>query len=226
VAWYKRMEIPIAITTVFALYMIFEYFFNVPALKPVTSSLLVFVEIMGVFALGLGFISILMVHVPNIRKKRLYWPYSIPLLILMFFLTIIGLPTWAPTPPKEYGTSLWILGYLHPWFQFLYLNVIVPADATIFSLLAFFIASAAYRAFRARTKEAAALLLAGVLMLLKNAPLGTAIWMGFADIGTWLIGIPNMACMRGITIGIALGTIAIGIRTLIGRETGYFRGGG
>lgn len=224
-AWYKRMEIPIAITAGFALYMLFEYFFDVPALKPITSSLLVFVEIMGVFALGLGVISILMIHVPNIRKKRRYWPYSIPLLTLMFFMTIVGLPTWAPTPPKEYGTSLWILGFMHPWFQFLYKNVIVPLDATIFSLLAFFIASAAYRAFRARTLEAGALLIAGVLMLLKNAPLGMAMWAGFGDIGTWLMGIPNMATMRGVLMGAALGAIALGIRTLIGRETGYFRGG-
>jgi hypothetical protein len=35
-----------------------------------------------------------------------------------------------------------------------------------------------------------------------------------------------MSTMRGITIGAALGALALGARTLMGKERGYLRGGG
>jgi hypothetical protein len=48
-------------------------------------------------------------------------------------------------------------------FDYLYDNAFVPLSATIFSLLAFFIASAAYRAFIIRTLESNLLMIAAVM---------------------------------------------------------------
>ena len=40
-------------------------------------------------------------------------------------------------------------------------------------------------------------------------------------IGVWIQKVPNTGGMRGIIIGLAIGAIGMGIRTLIGRERGY-----
>jgi hypothetical protein len=111
--------------------------------------------------------------------------------------------------------------YASELFSWVYNELYVHMDMTIFSLLAFFIASAAYRAFRLRSLEASVLLIVGSLMLLGRAPVGGAIWEGFPAIAEWLLNVPNTAGNRAITIGIAIGAISLAIRQLLGVERGY-----
>jgi hypothetical protein len=63
-------------------------------------------------------------------------------------------------------------------------------------------------------------------MVMSNAPFFTATWPGFKTIGDWIFAVPNMATNRAVTIGAALGAIALAVRTLMGIERGYLRGGG
>jgi hypothetical protein len=130
-------------------------------------------------------------------------------------------------------------------FMFLYTYIIIPLQATMFALLAFFIASAAYRAFRARTTEATLLLVAAVLVMLGRVPLGGWLWHRmvdladlipgthlaglknleiFARISDWIMDIPQTAAKRGIGIGITLGGVAMAIRIILGIERSYISG--
>jgi hypothetical protein len=79
--------------------------------------------------------------------------------------------------------------------------------------------------FRARNLESAIVLVAGTIMVMGNAPLITNLLPPIADISLWIREIPNMATMRGVMIGGALGSIALAVRTLMGIERGYLRGG-
>jgi hypothetical protein len=103
-------------------------------------------------------------------------------------------------------------------FDFIFRHVFTPLQSTMFALLAFFVASAAYRAFRARTREATLLLLAASIVMLGRVPLGEGIWSGLGDIANWLLDVPNMAGQRAIMIGAALGAVSAGLRILFGLE--------
>jgi len=90
----------------------------------------------------------------------------------------------------------------------------------MFSLLAFFIASAAYRAFRARSVLASLLLLAALVVMLRVVYLGPAsppINMA-AD---WIINVPNLAAKRAILIGVGLGIVATALKVILGIERSY-----
>ena len=70
-------------------------------------------------------------------------------------------------------------------------------DATMFSILAFFIASAAYRTFRARTPEAAILLcFSAIIVMIGRVPIGAAISDVFPLLSGWLMDVPNLAANR------------------------------
>jgi hypothetical protein len=117
-------------------------------------------------------------------------------------------------PPMTWGRD----GRVFVW---IYDHVFDPCNSTMFALLAFFVASAAFRAFRARNVEAALLLGAAILVMLGRAPLGRSISDVFPDFGQWLIDIPNNAGRRAIMMGAAIGAIATGLRVIVGLERSH-----
>jgi len=123
-------------------------------------------------------------------------------------------------PLQEFG-----LGRNNYIFNWVFTNIQTPLGGTMYSILAFFITSAAVRAFKARNIEAAIVLVSGTLMVMGNAPIFTNTVPVLVDISLWIRNIPNMATMRGVMIGAALGAVALAVRTLMGIERGYLRGG-
>ncbi|NPV45746.1 MAG: hypothetical protein HPY69_02205 [Armatimonadetes bacterium] len=109
-------------------------------------------------------------------------------------------------------------------FKWLFDNVLVPLDATMFSLLAFFMASAAYRTFRARTPEATVLLVVAVIIMLGRVPLGELIHKQFPELCEWFMMVPTVAARRGILFGVALGSIATSLRIILGIERSHLGG--
>jgi hypothetical protein len=106
-------------------------------------------------------------------------------------------------------------------FTWLYDHLFAPANSTMFALLAFFIASAAFRAFRARNTEAALLLGAAILVMIGAVPIGRVIWSDFPELKTWIIEYANTAGRRAIIIGAALGAIATSLRVVLGLERSH-----
>jgi hypothetical protein len=115
-------------------------------------------------------------------------------------------------------------------FNWLYEYVYSSLSATMFALLAFFVASASYRAFRARNLEATILLLAGFFVMLGRVPLGDLIsgWMPegwqISHWAGWIMNVINTAGQRAIMIGIALGLVSTSLRIILGLERAYLGG--
>jgi lysylphosphatidylglycerol synthetase-like protein (DUF2156 family) len=107
---------------------------------------------------------------------------------------------------------------------YIFSHIIRPMQSTMFSLLAFFVASAAFRAFRVKNFEATVLLIAAFLVMLGRVPIGAWIWPGFTVISAWIMENVNMAGSRAITLGTAVGMIAVSLKIMLGIERGYMGG--
>jgi hypothetical protein len=109
-------------------------------------------------------------------------------------------------------------------FDWVYYYAQYPLQATMFSLLAFFIASAAFRAFRIRTFHASLLAVTAILVMIGRVPVGEKLWPGFPDFIEWIMNVPQLAGKRAIMIGAALGAISTALKVLTGLERTYLGG--
>lgn len=180
--------------------------------------------IIGIFAVVIGLSSLMKIHYTRIVQKTPNMPYSIVVFIGMAVMAVIGIINGVDENAR--------------WFQWLFTNIMVPMQATMFSLLAFFIASAAYRAFRARTLEAALMLASAVVVMIARVPIGNFLWQVVMpdsviqwranlpdDVAGWLLNVPSMAARRAIILGVSLGAIATSLKIILGIERSYMGSG-
>jgi len=205
----RRREIILFLTGIVGGLMIFEYFFAVKETAAVSSTIQKWAIIISTFALGLGIITAFRVHLSHVKKRtKGQWFFSAWLMGFFVLLTVIGL----------WNTKFVV-------YDWTFKNVYVALSTTLYAITGFYIFSAAYRAFRVRNIEAAILIVSGALILLRNAPIGEAIWKGFPILGEWVLMKGQVGGMRTLTFVAAVGLVAFGIRTLLGMERGYYGGG-
>lgn len=222
-----KREIPIAITFIVGTAFVISYFVPHWPFNKFESWFTDWFVIVAAFAIWLGAINLMKISAIKIARKKSDWPYA-ALIILSFFLMIFigfyegyrGIYSDPSFSYRDAGTG----------FDWLYLYTYTPLSATMFALLAFFVASASYRAFRARNLEATLLLVAAFLVMLGRVPVGDMItqWLPrdyqMSQWATWIMNIPNTAGQRAIMIGIALGLVSTSLRIILGLERSYLGG--
>ncbi len=169
--------------------------------KGVTSG----IQIFGAFATVPAVVGLSRLHFARITRKTPSAAYSVILLLALYGTVAAGLLDGKWAGPK---------------FMWVFQNVYTPLQQSVFAFLAFFIASAAYRAFRARTLEATVLLVAAVIVMLGNAVISLPGPAGASAEG-WLLSVPAMAMQRGLGFGVALAIVAQSVRILMGLERGF-----
>jgi diacylglycerol kinase len=169
-------------------------------------------------AIWLGALNLLKISFTKISKQSKDWGYSVVIVLTFFLMVIIGFAGGEGF--REPGTA----------FDWLYVYVYSPLSATMFAILAFFVASASYRAFRARNLEATLLLLAAFFVMLGRVPVGDTLtaWLPegwrLSSIASWVMNFPNAAGQRAIMIGIALGIVSTSLRIILGIERSHLGG--
>ena len=182
------------------------------------------------FALTLGVVNVIQTHGKRIMRQEKGWMYSVALLAGLFAMSgaaVLGLF-------QDAGIGKYADGSSTP-FDWIFSNIFFPLQATMFALLAFFMASAAYRAFRIRSFQATLLLAAAVIVMLGRIPFGEMISPHLPEsitgtqggayllpwLTNWIMDKPNSAGQSGIIIGAALGAAALSLRVILGLETSY-----
>lgn len=259
-----KREIPLAITFIAGVLLVIALFVPHSPFGNLESRFNDWYIIVAGFTMILGIDSLLLHHYRKISRKKSGWPYSIAL-IVSFAITLFwgfysGTRAGSPFAPAS------------SFLKYFYSFIFVPLQSTMFALLSFFIASAAYRAFRATRFNATLLLIAAGLVMIGRVPQGRLaapylfgaalligaififrkgvreigyrrlLWYIFGfillgaiyplgrlflvwlpDIAGWIMNVPQLAAKRGIFIGVALGSIAMSMRIILGIERGYLR---
>ncbi len=206
-----RRTLPLTICLIMGIVMMVQFFVPHPVSVAFYDLTTKWIRIVSAFALVLGVGSLILYHIDRLQRKRQGWGYSIVTLVALLVTAVIGL-VWGVKPGA-------------PLQEVLFKNILVPLNASMFAILAFYMASAAYRAFRARTKEAALLLIAAFVVMLGMVPVGAALWGKLPELAEWVLSVPNMAAKRAILFGVALGAIATSLKVILGIERGWLGGG-
>lgn len=225
-----------AVTFVGGLFFGLEYFYPVSGrppknflsdwIEPVSTM----VAVIGAFTVGLGIYSLAQVHGRALVRRQTGWHNSLAFFLAMMAMLVFGLWNHYLHLPEPRPAVL-------PWpsavYEVLFSGLFAPLQAATFSLLAFYIASAAYRAFRISTGEAAVMMAAAFIVMLGQVPVGAWLTSGLPTqgpwaflrleaLGDWIMRWLNMPAQRGITFGIAVGGLAMSLRIWLSLERGTF----
>lgn len=231
-----KRQLPLIIAFVMGVLFIAQFFVPHQWSQDLLTGTNKWIVIIGGISMLLGISSLIHFHYTHIRRGAPGWGFSV-VMFLSFGLAVTAgfLPSvvmwFKPAPLPDAAPEKWLgLITLIPGLEegsplfWIFRNGISPFMATMFSLIGFFIASAAFRAFRARSVEATLLLIAAVIIMLGQTALGAWIWEGVPDIMVWIFSVPNTAAKRAILFGIAMGSIAFSLRIIVGIERNYLGG--
>jgi hypothetical protein len=213
-----KREIPLFVTAAVGLFMILSFFVPHQVVSVPADFLQQSAIIIVAFGIVLGGANLLRVNLEAIVRRRPEWPYRLVLIVGLVVTVALGLIE---------GRDFQGAGTRSTW---IYDRIYSSMSSAMFALLAFFIASAAFRAFRIRTREAALLAAAAFIVMMGRVPLGGVFTYGLPHelrietVAQWILDVPQNAANRAILIGAALGVMATGLRVILGIERSYLSG--
>lgn len=211
-----KKEVPIAICFILAvIYILANYLTGSDFLATLKKTLDDWYLVVAAWMVLVGSVNLTQIHGRRISGRKEGYVFSVWLLVCLYGMAFVSILIFQS--PNATG------------WKFMYNQIIAPMNATVYSTLVFYIGSAAYRAFRARSLEATVLLVTAIIMMLGRVPLGRMLLGGhpaLSQMADWILSVPNSAGMRGIQIGACLGGLATALRIMLGIERGHLGGTG
>ena len=99
-----------------------------------------------------------------------------------------------------------------------------PLCMSMFSLLGFYVATAAFKAFKIKSFESFLMMLSAVIVILGQVPFGVKIWSGFPQLRMWLLSVPSTGAFRAITLGAFIAGLVMALRMWFSLEGNDNRG--
>ena len=205
--------IPAAIAIGVGLVILLSYLLPLPVLLPVRLVLTDWAAILAGLAVLVGILNLLLVHTRRIQAGDRGAIYS--LLTILSVLITLGIGVY-----ESFDTDTPALYQESSMTYMLYQGILVASLATLSSLVLFFLVVAAVRMLRSKPNAWSLLFLAVVVIILVGwIPL--TYFAPLVNFRQWIITVPATAGARGILLGVALGTVVIGLRVLTGTERPY-----
>jgi hypothetical protein len=214
-----RREVPLIITAIIGIVFVIQYFVPHPPFNRLGAWFADWFSIVAACAIVLGALNLLLHSAKTAARRKEGWGFALVIIASFFLMVVIGLSDGEAFNESTSGYT-WMYNFVYN-----------PLSSTMYAILAFFVASASYRAFRARNTEATLLLASAFLVMLGRVPIGDVmtLWMpeGYrmSDVATWIMDFPQTAGQRAIMIGIALGLVSTALRVILGIERSYLGGG-
>jgi len=203
-AFFSRKDVMLTIIIVFFLINVVPYFFVSNELAYVSTRLVAIVSVVNAFALSLAVFAQTKRSYINIKQKIRGWPYDVMLLAMLYGMLAIGV----------------FLGESSTAWQWTLSAIQFPINSVIFSIQAFYMASVMARSLRTKNIRILLLNVGIILTMLYQAPFTTTVFPGITPVYSYLSTAFTTTFSRVFTMGIALGSLALGVRVLMGREMG------
>jgi hypothetical protein len=204
-----RPSLSTAIAIVFGLIVLLGYFVEIPSLSKLQQYFLQSTIPVAAIALLVGITNLGIVHWRKASTGGKGSLYS-ALLIFSLLVTLVIAGYFGPTG----DWSLWIFNYIQ-----------VPVEGSLMAILTVALALAGVRLLRRRLDVFSLIFLGtGALVLLGTVPLFGIELPGIygpSSFRSLITQIPAVAGARGILLGVALGSIATGLRVLVGADRPY-----
>ncbi|MGB9674322.1 MAG: hypothetical protein ACPL3P_09310 [Anaerolineales bacterium] len=198
-----------AIAALAGVIVLLGYFVDFPLVSQFRASLLQIALILGAVALMMGVFNMARVHWMQLRKEK-----GNALIHITFYIGLIGtllLGGW--------------LGIGNPLGHWLYEGVVIPVEASLMAVMAISLTYLLTKIVNRRKDLPSIVFLITVLLGLLSAAsfLGQNITFlsGENALVKSLLQLVSNGAMRGILIGVALGSIATGLRVLFGSDKPY-----
>lgn len=231
-----KRTIPLLLCGITGFVLLFSYFSPQAENWGETASIWFNVLATGAFLLGGG--NLLFMNLKKISSRSSGWIYAVVTLAAFFITLFIGITKFGVLPNQNYPTYPWsgsYRSYGSP-FWWIYEYIFKPLTATTFAMLAFYVASAAFRAFRAKNLEAGLLLGTAFIILLGRTAAGTYLTGGLEGtileqlqidkLTVTIMKVFNTAGNRAIMLGIALGLVSTSLKVMLGIDRSYLGSGG
>ncbi len=231
-----KRTIPLIITALGGFVLAIAYF--IPETQGWAEVSTIWFDVMASAAFILGGGNLLRIHLRKVSDRNKGWAFSGVTLCAFIGMLVIGLSQAGVHPNPNYPEYPWSGSYRENGvaFWWMYEYVFKPLTATMFSMLAFYIASAAFRAFRAKNVEAMLLLSTAFIILLGRTFAG--VWLTgwipedsefqglrLENLTVYIMKVFNTAGNRAIMIGVALGIASTSLKVLLGVDRSYLGSG-
>jgi len=229
-----KRTIPLLIASLGGFVMIIAYF--LPYTQDWGENASGWFNILAAIAFILGGGSLLKIHLQKVSDRAAGWAYSVITLVAFLATLFVGLLKIGVAPNPQFPNYTWSGKYdeMGSAFWWAYEYAFKPLTATMFAMLAFYVASAAFRAFRAKNFEAILLLGTAFIILLGRTFAGVVLTQWIPDelsalrienLTVEIMKVINTAGNRAIMIGIALGTASVSLKILLGVDRSYLGSG-
>lgn len=199
-----------ALAIAVGLLVLLGYFLPIPILQSMRFLMVNWMVILAAVAVLVGVLNLLTVHFKRLLKKGKKGKesvYSLFLIAALLFTLVIGI----------------IQGPEHPMMLAAFKGIILPVERSLFAIMAVTLIYAGIRLLRHHQDLMAIIfLVTAIIVMLGTAPLFFyQIPLAGDFLRPAILRIFATSGARGLLLGIALGTLLTGLRTLIGVDRPY-----
>jgi len=187
----------------------------VASLVNVRTLLIEWALILAAFALLLGYINLIAVHIRRVRQGESIF-YSIALIVSSWF----ALGLWGGSVLRALQAGLPLQNAIRGTDSLdgVFNLIIAPAQSALGALLAILVAVAGFRALRTRRSVGMLLFVLTAIIVALTQPAVPPIGAILRPIRELLIDPVTTGGLRGLLLGVALGSIVVGLRLLVGAD--------
>jgi hypothetical protein len=213
--------------------MVISYF--IPVTQSWGEKVSIWFDILAAIAFILGGGNLLRLQLKKVSDQSPGWGYAVVTLLAFLFTLAVGMLKIGVHPNEKYPFYPWSGDFMESGapFWWCYEYMYKPLVATMFAMLAFYVASAAFRAFRAKNLEATLLLGTAFVILLGRtfagfymtdwaiSPEGPIRDLRVENLTVVIMNVFTTTGTRAIMIGVALGIASTSLKVILGVDRSY-----